>query len=118
MEESGAITVRLKASEISIDAKGQVSSKEGLCRCAWSAFSGNVHLEAVGGNLFRAVRAPDTAKAGSAIVLQGAIENSNVQPTGEMSWLIEITRSYEMTSKSLKDSQDVMGLNKLANVPD
>ncbi len=51
-------------------------------------------------------------------MLQGAIEKSNVQATAEMSRLIEITRSYEMTSKLLKDSQDVTDMNKLANVPD
>jgi flagellar basal-body rod protein FlgF len=117
--ESGAITVPLQASEISIDAKGQVSTKQGpLGRLRLVSFSGNAFLEAVGGNLFRADRAPDAAKAVSATLLQGAIEKSNVQPTAEMSRLVEITRSYELTSKLLKDSQDVTDLNKLANVPE
>jgi flagellar basal-body rod protein FlgF len=117
--EGGAITVPLQVGQISIDAKGQVSTKQGpLGRLRLVSFSGNARLEAVGGNLFRADRAPDTTKAESSTVLQGAIEKSNVQPTAEMSRLIEITRSYEMTSKLLKDSQDVTGLNKLANVPD
>jgi flagellar basal-body rod protein FlgF len=75
-------------------------------------------MEAVGGNLFRADRAPDAAKVASATLSQGAIEKSNVQPTAEMSRLVEITRSYELTSKLLKDSQDVTDLNKLANVPE
>lgn len=117
--EGGAITVPLQAGEISIDPKGQVSTKQGpLGRLRLVSFSGNARLEAVGGNLFRADRAPDATKAGSATLLQGAIEKSNVQPTAEMSRLIEITRSYEIASKLLKDSQDVTDLNKLANVPD
>lgn len=117
--ESGAITVPLQAGEISIDSQGQVSTKQGpLGRLRLASFSEKAHLEAVGGNLFRANRAPDATKAGSATLLQGAIEKSNVQPTAEMSQLVEITRSYELTSKLLKDSQDLTDLNKLANVPD
>jgi flagellar basal-body rod protein FlgF len=117
--ESGAITVPLQAGEIRVDAKGQVSTKQALLgRLRLVEFSGKAHLEAVGGNLFRADRAPDATKAGIATVVQGAIEKSNAQPTVEMSRLIEINRSYELTSKLLKDAQDLTGLSKLANVPD
>lgn len=52
-------------------------------------------------------------KAGSATVLQGVTEKSNVQPTIEMSRLIEINRSYELASKLLKDLQDPTELSKL-----
>lgn len=117
--ESGAITVPLQAGAINIDTKGDVSTKQGpLGRLRLASFSATTRLEAVGGNLFRANWPPDATKAGSATLTQGAIEKSNVQPTAEMSRLVEITRSYELTSKLLKDSQDVTSLNKLANVPD
>jgi flagellar basal-body rod protein FlgF len=72
----------------------------------------------VGGNLFSSDRVPEAVKAGSATVLQGVTEKSNVQPTIEMSRLIEINRSYELASKLLKDLQDPTELSKLANVPD
>ena len=61
---------------------------------------------------------PPKANAGSATVLQAMLEQSNVQPTIEMSRLAELNRSYEVASKLLKDSQDINEISKLANVPE
>lgn len=55
--------------------------------------------------------------AGSTVV-QAMLEQSNVQPTIEMSRLVELNRSYEIASKLLKDSQDINEISKLANVPE
>ena len=115
---SGAITVPLQAGEISIDPNGRVSTKQGpLGQLRLVSFSGNARLEPIGANLFRANGAAAT-KVGSATVLQGAIEKSNVEPTAEMSRLIEVTRSYDLTSKLMTGTLDVTDMNKLANVPD
>lgn len=117
LAHSGAVTVPVQAGAINIDAEGKISTKLGeLGRLRLVSFSARTNLQAVGGNLFRSDRAPE--RGGSATVLQGMTEKSNVQPTIEMSRLIEINRSYELASKLLKDSQDVAELNKLANVPD
>jgi flagellar basal-body rod protein FlgF len=51
-------------------------------------------------------------------MLQGAIELSNVEATMEMTRATEITRSYELAAKLLKESQDATSLNQLANVPE
>jgi flagellar basal-body rod protein FlgF len=119
LADSGAVTIPVKGGEISINAEGQVSTRLGaLGRLRLVSFSERANLQAVGGNLFRSDLAPNAAKAGSATILQGAIEKSNVQPTIEMSRLIEINRAYELASKLLKNSLDVTDMNKLANVPD
>lgn len=119
LANSGAVTVPVQAGAINIDADGRISTKQGeLGRLRLVSFSPRANLQAVGGNLLRSDRAPEVAKAVSATVMQGAIEKSNVQPTVEMSRLIEINRSYELASKLLKDSQDPAELSKLANVPD
>ena len=75
-------------------------------------------MQAVGGNLFQSNQPPTDIKAGTATMLQGAIELSNVEATMEMTRATEITRSYELAAKLLKESQDSTSLNQLANVPD
>lgn len=117
MADGGVISVPPKAGDISIDTHGVISTKLGvLGRLRVVNFDERARLEAIGGNMFKTDLSPKTA--GEAQVLQGFIERSNVQSTVEMSRLAELTRSYEMASNLLKDSQKYDDLNKLANVPD
>lgn len=119
LADSGLVTVPPTAGEITVDASGQISTKQGtLGRLRLVSFSKSASLQAVGGNLFRSDTPPDQTNAASVRILQGAVERSNVQATFEMSRLAEITRSYEMAGNLLKDTQDVGDLNKLANVPE
>lgn len=119
MADGGVVIVPLKAGEIKVDANGQISTRQGvLGRLRLVTFPERTSFQAEGGNLFRSDQPPDERKAGSVKILQGAVERSNVQAAFEMSRLAEITRSYEMAGKLLKDTQDVDGLNKLANVPE
>jgi flagellar basal-body rod protein FlgF len=116
---NGAVTVPTQADSISIDASGRISTKLGeLGRLRLVQFPERGNLHAVGGNLFRSDSAPAAISDGSAKVLQGMVEKSNVQPTVEISRLAEINKAYEMVSKLLKSSQDVTELNRLADVPD
>lgn len=116
---NGAVTVPAQAGIISIDASGRISTKLGeLGRLRLVQFPERGNLHAVGGNLFRSDTAPAAISDGSAKVLQGAVEKSNVQSTVEISRLAEINKVYEMVSKLLKSSQDVTELNRLADVPD
>lgn len=119
LAEGGLVTVPPMAGEITVDASGQISTKQGtLGRLRLVSFSKSASLQAVGGNLFRSDTPPDQTNASSVRILQGAVERSNVQATSEMSRLAEITRSYEMAGKLLKGTQDVDDLNKLAKVPE
>lgn len=115
--ESGAIIVPIQATGISIDSSGQVLSKQGLVgRVRLVTFPFQARLEALGGNLFRSDTRP-VAKGNDITVVQGALEQSNVHATSEMSRLLELTKSYDLASKLLKNSLDVSDLNKLAEVP-
>jgi flagellar basal-body rod protein FlgF len=119
LADRGAVTVPAQAGTISIDPGGRISTRLGeLGRLRLVSFPAQANLHSVGGNLFRSDRAAEAARGGSATVLQGVTEKSNVRPTIEMSRLVEINRSYELASKLLKDSQGTADLNKLANVPD
>ncbi len=74
-------------------------------------------LQPAGGTLLRSDQ-PLVESSGEVRVVSGAIEKSNVQTMREMGRLAEITRSYEMVGRLLKNSQDVDDINKLGNVPD
>jgi flagellar basal-body rod protein FlgF len=119
LADSGVVTVPAQSGGISVDAEGKVSTKLGeLGRLRLVNFPERAILQAEGRNLFKSDVSPNAAKAGSATILQGMLESSNVQPTVETIGLVEINRAYELASKLLKDSQNVDELNKLANVPD
>ena len=116
--DKGVITVPPRAGEITIDPSGRVSMQQvELGKLKLVSFDPGARLEAAGGNLLRSAQ-PPKANAGSATVLQAMLEQSNVQPTIEMSRLAELNRSYEVASKLLKDSQDINEISKLANVPE
>ena len=105
-------------SEITIDPSGRVLMQQvELGRLKLVSFAPGARLEAAGENLLRSDQQPKVS-AGSATVLQAMLEQSNVQPTIEMSRLAELNRSYEVASKLLKDSQDINEISKLANVPE
>lgn len=116
--EGGPIIVRSQDGPVGIDSVGRLSTIKGeIGSLRLVNFGPTANLQIIGGNLYQADQAP-IGKSPDTKVLQGMLEQSNVNPTVEMSRIIEITRSYEAASKILKDSQDPSELNKLAYVPD
>ena len=84
------------------------------------SFPNDAGLEAIGDNLYLETPAsgnPATGTAGSAgygTLLQGFLETSNVNAVSEVSELISAQRAYEMNSKVIKTSDEMMGtLNQL-----
>ena len=71
-------------------------------------------LEAMGQNLFLETEAsgapiidnPDTESFGS--VLQGYLETSNVNPVAEITELVSAQRAYEMNSKIIQTSDQML----------
>jgi flagellar basal-body rod protein FlgF len=119
LSDNGVVTVSPQAGGIKIDPDGQVSTKQGTVgRLRLVRFPGGANLQAAGGNLIQSNQPPTDIQAGTATMLQGAIELSNVEATMEMTRATEITRSYELAAKLLKESQDATSLNQLANVPE
>jgi flagellar basal-body rod protein FlgG len=78
-------------------------------------FVNEAGLEPLGGNLFRespASGSPATGVAGDpgfGTVHQGYLENSNVDPVKEITELISAQRAYEMNSKVIQASDEMLG---------
>jgi flagellar basal-body rod protein FlgF len=64
-------------------------------------------LSKQGDNLFAAPPGEQPIQAGDAVVRQGEVEHSNVQPVLEISNLIEITRAYERVTQMIASTQDL-----------
>ena len=122
-----AITVPNNAIDVTINPTGQVLAKiqgtvtpANVGQIQLAIFSNDAGLEAIGDNLYLqtpASGAPSTATAGTAgygTILQGFLETSNVNAVSEVSELISAQRAYEMNSKVIKTSDEMMGtLNQL-----
>ena len=115
------INVPQDATDISINATGEVliqqdgnttTTNQGQIQLA--TFPNAAGLEAIGDNLFletAASGAPVTGTAGSAgfgSLLQGFLEASNVNPVQEVTTLITAQRAYEMNSKVITTSDEMM----------
>ena len=78
-------------------------------------FANEVGLEPLGNNLFRETPAsgqPTTGVPGDpgfGTVRQGYLESSNVDPVKEITDLIQAQRAYEMNSKVIQASDDMLG---------
>ncbi len=115
------ITIPQNATSISINQSGEVSATipnqtaaQILGQIQTANFINEAGLQAVGNNLFT-----ETAASGSAIVgspgqdglgtiLQGFLETSNVNPVTELTNLIKAQRVYEMNSKVITKTDEML----------
>lgn len=115
------IAVPEDAIEVSINAEGMVTAKvqgeielRQLGQLELASFVNPVGLEAVGDNLFLETTASGPAAIGSpggagyGTVLQGFLESSNVNPVQEITSLITAQRAYDMNSKVISASDEMM----------
>ncbi len=123
-----AIAVPNNAIDISINATGEVEvSIDGqvnpvnLGQLEIATFINPPGLEAIGGNLFLETAASGDpilgvpGEEGFGTVLQGYLENSNVNPVSEITNLIVAQRAYEMNSKIITASDEMLqALNQSA----
>lgn len=116
-----AITIPNNAISVSINASGQVevnlqgqTQPQALGQLQLATFVNPAGMQALGGNLF-----VETAASGNALVnnpgddgtgtmLQGYLEASNVNPVTEITDLIVAQRAYEMNTKVLKASDEML----------
>jgi len=75
-----------------------------------SSFNDSTQVERLSGSVFR-VKNPDsiTEQESSAVVMQGRIEQSNVNPVKEMVNLIELQRGFESSQRTIKILDDALG---------
>ena len=118
---SPGITVPQDAVQVTINASGQVQAKlqsqvapVDLGQLELAIFANKAGLEAIGNNLLTetpasgpaTVNVPGTAGYGE--LQQGFLESSNVNPVQEMTALIEAQRAYDLNSKVITASDEMM----------
>jgi flagellar basal-body rod protein FlgG len=92
----------------------QSASGNQTFRLALSRFANPAGLRSLGGNLYEETKASGTPEQGNpseqgfGSVMQGFIENSNVNIVEEMVNLIVAQRAYEINSKSIQTSDEML----------
>lgn len=115
------IVVPNNVEDISINANGEVLAKvagqtnfQNLGQFELATFFNDAGLEAIGDNLFLETPASGAAtvgipgQAGFGVIQQGFLETSNVNPVQEITHLITAQRAYEMNSKVITASDEMM----------
>lgn len=116
------LTVPTNAIDITINASGEVLAKiqgqtalSNIGQLTVATFPNEAGLESIGDNLYLESPAsgqPATStpgETGYGSVLQGFLETSNVNAVEEISNLISAQRAYEMNSKVIKTSDEMLG---------
>lgn len=110
---SGDLQVDPKAAEVAITSEGFVQVDGNVVdRIPLVDFENYDYLEKYGKNMYQAVDGA-TVKPATASIVQGYLEQSNVNVVSEMVDMITITRAYEANQKIIR-SVDTM-LDKAAN---
>jgi flagellar basal-body rod protein FlgG len=111
-EDAVGVTVNPDG-EVLVDIDGQVAPQN-VGQLELARFSNPAGLEAMGDNLFSETQAsgaplnaaPNSPGFGS--IQQGAVENSNVEIVKEITNMIDAQRAYEMNSRVIKASDEMM----------
>lgn len=112
------------ATNLSIDSLGNLAytSEDGNAeslniKIGMAQFKNPAGLDAIGGTFFKSTSASGEAQmegtnavVASSSITQGTVEASNVQVVEEMVKLIVAQRAYEMNSKSIQTSDDMLSL--------
>jgi len=115
--DGGAITIAPDDGAISFGADGTISGKQGqIGKLRLVDFANPRDMQKQGDSLYSTSQAPIAAN--EAVVSQGMLESSNVQPVLEIARMIEVMRSYEATSSLDKSGSDLkrQAIQKLATV--
>ena len=116
------ITVPNNAVDVAINTSGEVLVKldgqvaySNVGQIQTAIFANDAGLESIGSNLYLETPASGNATTaapgttGYGTILQGFLETSNVNAVEEISNLISAQRAYEMNSKVIQTSDDMMG---------
>ena len=117
-----SISVPSNAVDVTINSSGEVLAKiegkvtpEKKGQVQIAVFPNDAGLEAIGDNLLLETPASGTASTGAPAtpgfgsILQGFLETSNVNAVEEITNLISAQRAYEMNSKVIQTSDEMMG---------
>lgn len=114
------ITVPTNATEVVVNQTGQVFARVGnedlqeIGQLTLANFANEAGLDPLGGNLYRETIASGAAVVGVpgdqgyGTINQGYLENSNVDPVKEITELISAQRAYELNSKVIQASDQML----------
>ena len=115
------VTIPRNATDVTINANGEVLATiagqvapQNVGQVQLAEFANDAGLEATGGNLFLQTAASGAAQTGVpgapgfGSVMQGFVETSNVNIVSEMTNLITAQRAYEMNSRVITASDDML----------
>lgn len=116
-----AVSISINADgEVEVSLDGQVDPVN-LGQLEMATFINEAGLESIGNNYYRETPASGDpieglpGEEGFGTLLQGYVENSNVDPVNEITGLIVAQRSYEMNSKVITASDEMLqALNQAA----
>lgn len=104
-EGGGEIVIPFEAKHVNVSADGTVSADgEPVARVGLVTVEDQTKLFREAGVLFRADTAPTPVEDGR--VLQGFLEQSNVNPVAELARMVEVQRAYEYGQKLLDGEDD------------
>ncbi len=116
-----AITVPQGTVSITIGSDGVISALASganaptqLGQVTLASFINPTGLESIGGNLYRETASSGAPQVdvpgqnGNGTILQGALESSNVNVVEELVNMIETQRAYEMNSKAISTSDEML----------
>lgn len=109
LDANGApISIPEGETHITITANGQVSTKSGeVGSIGVYKFENDGNLLEIGQNLYSAgEEEAQIIPAGETKILQGMLENSNVQPIVEMNKMIDVLRQYQSMQNIIKTDHD------------
>lgn len=117
-----AVTVPANTLSVTIGSDGTVSALVAgsttptqIGNITLAQFINPTGLEAIGDNLYRESAASGTPQVdtpglnGTGTIIQGALESSNVNVVEELVNMIETQRAYEMNSKVISTTDDMLG---------
>jgi flagellar basal-body rod protein FlgF len=123
----GPITLQPGDSDVTVSGDGTVTVREAGNPQA-DSIRGNLRLVSFdrpeqlvksGSNLFAAPAGVNAAQSTTSRVIQGAIEKSNVSSVGEMTKMLEVTRTYTNIAQILQQQNDLQktAIDRLAEIP-
>jgi flagellar basal body rod protein FlgG len=104
------ITTDDQVSNIFISGEGEIYVDEILVdKLRITNFTDNSELERLSGSVFR-VKNPETidSSENNAVIMQGRIEKSNVNPIDEMVNLMELERGFESSQRTIRTIDDIL----------
>jgi len=119
---SPGITIPANAIQVTISQSGEVQAKiagqvaaQVVGQLELASFANEAGLEAIGDNLLLETPASGAAQTstpainGYGSIRQGFLETANVNPVSEITALITAQRAYEMNSKVITTSEEMLG---------